>query len=352
MTCPGLLPTNGAESYIESISTNYTVYIDPTATSGTTTIASVSTSRSHIVLCGIISEGGNADQCHARVELTNATTVTAYRNTLLNTRGVVVTFKVIQWKASAITSIQQNTITLTGVATNTRTITSVDLTRSAVFYLGQTTSNTTGSNSANQILTRVHLSSSTVVTATKGSATGTTTVGFVVVQWASALMNSSVQQKIITTTTTVPLDTSITSVGDEAVLVYGGVSSTTSTLYLAQSNARRTSTTNIRTNGYSTSMNSTIVVTVVDFVPGVMKSVLTDLGAASPYGVQTHASSNSLKSVTPLLGYDPASTSLINHFHLTSSIYPSSNTQTTIDVNTVNNPPGDYTVAYERWEFN
>lgn len=82
----------------------------------------------------------------------------------------------------AINRIQAGTIALTGAASNTAAITSVDTTKAFVIYLGNTT-NVSAADDFDQAMCRVELTSATVVTAYKNTSTGNCTVGYVVVEF-------------------------------------------------------------------------------------------------------------------------------------------------------------------------
>jgi hypothetical protein len=75
-------------------------------------------------------------------------------------------------------SVQQGTIVLSGVASNTATITSVDTTRSVCLYGGTSTTGT-----ADQGLVRVSVTDATTVTATRQSASNDATVSYTVVEF-------------------------------------------------------------------------------------------------------------------------------------------------------------------------
>ena len=77
-------------------------------------------------------------------------------------------------------SVQQGSIALAVVSSNTATITSVDTTRSICLYLG---SSTDATSSAAESDVRVTLTNATTVTANRGSATNNTTVNYTVVEF-------------------------------------------------------------------------------------------------------------------------------------------------------------------------
>lgn len=82
--------------------------------------------------------------------------------------------------AGAIKSVQRGVITLSmGVGSNTATITSVDTSKSMIFYLGVAGDAT----ATNNIEARVALTNATTVTATRDGTTNSSGVGYQVVEF-------------------------------------------------------------------------------------------------------------------------------------------------------------------------
>lgn len=84
-----------------------------------------------------------------------------------------------QFLPGSIKSIQRGTIAIASGTSNTATITSVDTAKSILFKLGEYSTET----GINNVLTALALTNATTITATRGSSTGTTTVGYQVVEY-------------------------------------------------------------------------------------------------------------------------------------------------------------------------
>lgn len=270
-------PTNmfikpGATSgtYVSKV-TYYSIAIGSGATSNTQTITSVDTSKTWVQFLGSkLSTGeGSNDKSHARVELSNATTVTATRNTS-STSTLTVYFAVVEATSSLVSSIQQGTITISAATSNTATITSVTTSRSVVLWLGHSTTSTSGN--AHPSIAGVTLTNSTTVTANCGASL-TMTVGYVVIEFQASVI-SSVQQLVDTYTTTNTTDSkTITSVTtSRTMLFFGGQKvGNTSAQATGYYSARLTSSTNIDyVKGTSDATTRTMYLTVVEFASGVL----------------------------------------------------------------------------------
>lgn len=158
-----------------------TITIAGASTSNTATITAVNVNNAVINFLGATVAGTeNADHAHARVTLTDSTTVTATKGAGSGgADDVVVSYEVIEYVSGVIRSIQRGTIT-TAAGTATATITAVNTAKSAVNYMGFTTTSTTNPD-PHTYLPRLDLTNSTTVTAT---ATATDAiVGYQVVEW-------------------------------------------------------------------------------------------------------------------------------------------------------------------------
>lgn len=139
------------------------------ATSNTATITSVDTANAELVFlgCDYSNSSTNPAITMARVELTNATTVTAYVNTSPGAQEVRVSYEVIEYFPGVLKSAQRGTIT----GASTATITSVDTAKSKLSFLGWTTSNTTSDMVNNP---KMVLTNATTVTQSGGVVTNIT----------------------------------------------------------------------------------------------------------------------------------------------------------------------------------
>jgi hypothetical protein len=129
------------------------------STSGTATITAVDTNNSRIVFLGSEDTlpGTTPNNIAIRVELTNATTVTAF---LASASTVTITFEVIEYRPGIIKRIQRGTDTTAGVAVKNVTISEVDLAKTTLDNLGFTTTYS-GATNAGYVLSRMNLSLST-----------------------------------------------------------------------------------------------------------------------------------------------------------------------------------------------
>ena len=124
-----------------------------------------------------------------------------------------------------IKSIQEVSVTLSGVASNTATISPVTTANAHCFFKGYTT-NLTATNTGQNEACRVALTDSTTVTVTRGSTGGAITVVAVVIEYASGV--NSIQQGTITISGTSGTATLGITPGPNAFLHLLGASVTSS----------------------------------------------------------------------------------------------------------------------------
>ena len=149
--------------------------ISTSGASNTATITSVDTNNALARLIGCSISSGTAAQSFSRIDLTNATTVTA----VINSSGggtFTSSYEVVEYFPGYLKSAQRGTITTAGVASNTATITSVDTTKSQVDHLGLT--NNDGGSNGNNWLTRLTLTNATTVTCNVGGTGATQITGY------------------------------------------------------------------------------------------------------------------------------------------------------------------------------
>ncbi len=252
---------------------HFEITIAAGATSGTATISSVTTTRASVHFGGFSTAEISGHQGWARCELTNATTVTAFRDTSDAVTSVVVRGCVVEWDAT-VASVQHGTITLTsGNATNTAAISAVTTSRAAVVFLGFTTTNATAAS--NSSYCSVDLTDTDTVTATRASTSGDVTVEFCVIEWATGI-TSSVQQRAVTLTSNAVSSTDTISSVDttRTVLLFGGIHSSVSAMVSAMYRCAITANTTVTLTRTGTSTTSkTIRYTVVEFAAGVLASL-------------------------------------------------------------------------------
>lgn len=172
----GMVALWGASSLIKSVQTG-TITIAAAGTSNTTTITTVIPDNSVVIFGGCTPTGNdipNAAFC--RVDLTNATTVTASR-AVASGNGNDVIYTVVEYWPGVLRSVQRSTI----VVTTTATITAVNTAKAYVSSLGFTTTQATSVDAEHFQLPRVVLTNSTTVTGTAGAVNAT--IGFEVVEF-------------------------------------------------------------------------------------------------------------------------------------------------------------------------
>lgn len=84
-----------------------------------------------------------------------------------------------QFLPGQIKSIQRGTIAISSGTSNTATVTSVDTSKSILMHLGQSSTQTGIDN----VSTALALTNATTITATRGGSTGTTTVGYQLIEY-------------------------------------------------------------------------------------------------------------------------------------------------------------------------
>lgn len=255
-------------SYVTSVQL-FEITIATGATSNTATITSVDTTKAWIWYCGQNWSAGTGSNTHvSRCDLTGATTVTAQRNSSSGTDTATVRGYVFETTASLIASVQPGTISVTATnATGTATVSAT--TKGVVFHLGVT------SNSSTSVLGNFENAldlSGTTVTATRGSTTGTMTVGFVVVDFQSAIIQNIQQQsKTLTSNSTSDTDTISAVTTANTLLIWNGIFSNSSIEANSYYNTVLTNTTTVTLNRTGTSTTSrTIKYTALEFITGVL----------------------------------------------------------------------------------
>lgn len=256
-----------------------TVTIGSGQTSATSTITAVG-AGAFIVFMGQNYSASTTDPTVSlgRIELTNSTTVTGYRHSS-DTNTLTLNFCVIDGDTTnLIASVQSGIVAIgSGTNTGTQTISAVNNNNAVVHYLGCTTDlNNTDLHGFQCRLTLA----GTTVTATRlgGLPTHNPTIGFIVIEFQGAALNSATQQVVQSATSGTTVNTTITSVtANNSCIFPGGSSSNT----LSNNNAFM---------GYCKLTNGTtftgvtaadpgggtryIVGTVVEFVPGLLTSAV------------------------------------------------------------------------------
>ena len=143
--------------------------------SNTATITSVSLANSRVIFLGLNSDdsGSTSRIVAGRIELTNATTVTAFGSQAIGTQ--IISWMVVEYNPGVIASVQRGTV-VTGTPA---TITAVTLAKTTIDDLGNTKQNGTNNIGASYI----DLTNTTTVTATAASGGASSTHGYQVVEW-------------------------------------------------------------------------------------------------------------------------------------------------------------------------
>lgn len=242
------------------------------ATSATQTISAVGATAYALSQGQNTSSNTGNDQTHsaARIELTNSTTVTAFRNAS-STATITVNVVVIDANSSLIKSVQSGTVSIAAGTTGTATISSVTAANSVVAYLGQTTS--TSSFTATH-LPGVTLTNATTVTANVNTS-GTHTVGFVVIEFQGAVLNQAVQQfsGAFTSASTADTQTIASVTPANSIIIYGGFTSSSSNFGDSYAIQLTGATTVTLTRTATTTGTRTPYYAVVEFISGVLNSV-------------------------------------------------------------------------------
>lgn len=245
-----------------------------------------------------------------RVTLSNTTTVTANRNSA-DAGTIIVYFEVIDATSLLVESVEQSTTTFTGTS-NTPTLSGTyDLTRTAIFYLGDTSTDTSAVPARR---CNVKMASATTITATRNSS-ATGTVGWVVVQFKAAAIQS-IQQFATSYATTNAVDTqAITAVVMANTMVAWGGENTGGSGYYYTT---LTSTTNINLTRVQVSTAARIpVITVIEFVSGVVASaqrMTIDLTSAAS-NTAAITSVDTTKTLLNFGGYETTSTDTVDKMY-------------------------------------
>jgi hypothetical protein len=339
-------------SIIQSVQA-FSITIGSGSTSNTQTITSVVKNNSAVFFTGFNTSNTSTDQNQflTRAELTNATTVTAFRGTSSATTEVVTGYIVEFTSAAMASNAQHGTITIaTSSTSGTATISSVG-SDAVVFYLGLTGA-TTSISSAN-FWSTVALTNSTTVTATRNTAaTFALTVGYVVVDFATANIQS-IQARSVTLTSVNLSDTdTITSVTQgNAILVPGGINTGATSFATFGYRYQLTSATQVTLTRTGTGGSTrTINYTVLEFVSGILNSSVQRGSIALTSAASNTATISSIGTTYGLVNFTGAAT---NEATMEGIWYPSlvltNNTTVTASINT--STATTVTVGYEAFEF-
>ncbi len=253
-----------------------TITLSSTQTSNTTTITSVDVGNTMLVYNGEQHSGTGGHQPnthHARFELTNATTLTAYRETGTDVGTHTIYVTVVEFVPHAITKVRRGTITVPATSDYEEvTIQPVSPQLSVISYLGNTATETTGADNGNTRAVLL-LNNSTTVSAWTGTvdADDSVVAGYQVVQF-----NASVIASIEQTQPSINSGTSTTwGIGSVVMantfLVHGGYHVETATgnhfgqrMYISLSDVDELTL----ERSFSTATDTNSTITIVQFKDG------------------------------------------------------------------------------------
>jgi len=312
-----------ADGLIESVE-EFVISMADVDTTATATISSVTTARS-CVFFSFAWIGGQrqtatttgADNVTIRIDLTNATTVTATRE--VSTQAMTITGTVVQFADGKTDSIQQGTVQIVGNATtNTATISSVTTARSAVLFNGGTTTDTQAADVPSAMMT-LSLTNATTVTGVKASSLASTAdTNFVVIEFAAGVTNN-IQEVNITVANTASSNTAtITSVDTSNTVLFPGGWLAPASNWVGTNTAFTTVLTNATTvtmarNG--TSGENQQNVTAVEFVSGELNSVqrgTISVGSTDTQVDETITSVDTSKSIVNVVGCNNVTASTVD----------------------------------------
>lgn len=302
--------TAAAAGIIESIQ-QVEFTIASGAATGTGTISSVTTGNTAVFFDYNIFGGQRqsstergVDHTSVRVDLTNATTVTATRDTS-QTFVITIICTVVEYKSTAVDSIQQGTVAV--IATGTDTITSVDTSRSVVIHNGVSI-DFTGAQPGRSF-TSLSLTNATTVTGTRDNSVNTATTGYVVIEFASGVTDSVQEFSISITSDVATTNTAtITSVNTSQSVIFPAgqrPNGTDPALHTQSCYVELTNGTTVTaTRNTAATPNPTIVGTIVEFaaanVNSVQRSTVTMASGDTTKDVTVTSVDTSLSIVTAL----------------------------------------------------
>lgn len=256
-------------SYINSAPQYGSITIGAGSTSGTAAINAVGANA-------VVMFGGNTGSINAApsndaayLTLNSNIQVGATRNSG-SSGSVTIPFVVYDFSSSAVnTTPQHGTINVNGVTSATGVISAVTTANAAIAYLGNSCDQTTSTLA--QDWGAVQITSPTQITGLKKSATQNITIGFVVIDFQAAMLNSATQQfdKSWTSSSTTTTQTISSITPANSICIFGGAySAGTVTKDFFQYGQIASATTVGITIGAASSVACDFFGTVVEFVSG------------------------------------------------------------------------------------
>jgi hypothetical protein len=306
----GFCTPAAATQYIYGPTIKGTVTIASSATTGTTDVGDAATGT-YILFYNGCATSATASNAQSRARITiSGDTVTATRGTA-GTNTITCAFSLIDAHANLVSSVQYGTINVSGDGTEPSTISSVTTANSSVFWLGASETLSTFHFDCNT--TVVELTSSTNVQGNilQACISGTTIVGYVVVNWNASALNQSTQpfKKLWTassnsTTETIP---SSVNVNNSMIAFAGGGSPDGNTNAREMPRYFLTNGTTVTISiDEATSNDQQANGTVIEFVSGVLTQ-------SAQRGTNTIAAgTNTQPTSSPSLSASDATTTIVN----------------------------------------
>jgi hypothetical protein len=234
-----------------------------------TTITSVTTSRSAVLLLGATSDPATNDQTLAWASfiLSSATTVQAKRNAT-GGNDTTAGFQVVQFASGALHAIQTVSRTITSGTSRTDTLTAVVMASTWLAFNGVTTNDL---DTLDIEATKFALTSTTAVTDTNNTAlvVSNQQLRYTVIEYVSGVLNS-MQRGTVTMTAATSANVTVTSVGTTVSVVNYCNYTTTETVSLANAwpGISLTTATNIQAVKNSSTSNTTVSYELMEYGTG------------------------------------------------------------------------------------
>jgi hypothetical protein len=340
----------GGGSYVNSVQ-HVSITIPVNVTSATATISSVG-SYAFILNDGFqATSSSNSSIAYVRLELTNSTTITAYRNSSSATQTATVRCVVVDATSSLIESVQYGTVSIAGSSgSGTSTVSSTNASYSVLHLLGYTTSQTSLAHNAIEPVLSI---SGTTVTASRITASvNTVEVGFVLIEFKNTACNQAVQshQKSWTNSSTSTTQTINSVDTNKSLIIYAGSNGNSSSNGAnIQQYATLTNGTTVTINTNSAgSLSCQYNFFVVEFATGVLNSNI-QRGTTTLTGVASNTSTisgvNTSKSIINLLRFTCSQTTANIPNVQTNAVLTNSTTVTIARNSSTNNVTASWEVA-------
>lgn len=263
-------------TYLAQAPQQVSITIASGSVTNTTTVGSPVSSKAFLMYQGSKTNQANASGVtnseYGYLQLNTGTGVVTATRQGSNTDTLTLTGVVIDPTSNLVKSIEQGTIAVNSVLTNTFTLaTPVNPGQSSVFYLGNTTDNTINDATTNNCGVRLSSDGTQVIADAGVAGTTNRTVGFVVVQWSASRQCQQLHNVNTTNATNTP-NTISASDPNKTLIVYGGSTcSSSATNAAGMGYLSMTSSTNVDYIVNTASANNrTPYFTAVEFASGVL----------------------------------------------------------------------------------